>query len=295
MTELSDLDIDREHRGDEPELEFGPDAAMIAEPEPPRPGSGLLPWVSAVLILIAGAFGWWYWGRPSPPAEEPVPPMPAVTAPAEPPPPASTVEEPLELPPLAASDAAVARLVGALSAHPQLARWLAHEALVERFVAAVDNVADGKSPRAHVDFAQPQGDFEVVHRDDAIYLDPASYERYDTAAAVIASLDVEGTAKLVRQLEPLFDESYAQLGYANRRFRNRLLAAIDALLAVPVIEQPPELREKVRSYELADPQLEALSPAQKHLLRMGPINARAVQAKLRAIRARLTAEAEVSK
>ena len=43
------------------------------------------------------------------------------------------------------------------------------------------------------------------------------------------------------------------------------------------------------SYELRDPQLESLSDAQKHLLRMGPRNVETIQAKLRAIRQALVA------
>ena len=39
----------------------------------------------------------------------------------------------------------------------------------------------------------------------------------------------------------------------------------------------PELKEKGLVYVYADLTLEQLSPAQKHLLRMGPANARAIQ------------------
>ena len=46
-------------------------------------------------------------------------------------------------------------------------------------------------------------------------------------------------------------------------------------------EGEPELLAGIRSYHFADPALEELSPAQKTLLRMGPGNARLVQAKLR--------------
>ncbi len=38
---------------------------------------------------------------------------------------------------------------------------------------------------------------------------------------------------------------------------------------------------KVKTYRYVDPKLEALSPAQKQLLRMGPENAQKIQAKLR--------------
>ena len=40
------------------------------------------------------------------------------------------------------------------------------------------------------------------------------------------------------------------------------------------------LERKLNSFEYADPRLEALSPAQKHLLRLGPEYAARVQGKL---------------
>ena len=57
-----------------------------------------------------------------------------------------------------------------------------------------------------------------------------------------------------------------------------------SMLAVPVPEQPPELVKGVLTYRYADPELEALSPAAKHLLRLGPENAREIQEKLRFFR-----------
>ena len=41
------------------------------------------------------------------------------------------------------------------------------------------------------------------------------------------------------------------------------------------------LRATSVTFQFADPELEALSPAQKHLLRMGPRNMRLVQHKMR--------------
>src|SRR5438094_562357 len=52
---------------------------------------------------------------------------------------------------------------------------------------------------------------------------------------------------------------------------------------VAVVEGDVELTPKVSTYAFADPALEGLSPAQKHLLRMGPKNERAIQAELRAL------------
>ena len=51
----------------------------------------------------------------------------------------------------------------------------------------------------------------------------------------------------------------------------------------PVVDGDVELTPKVITYAFADPALERLRPAQKHLLRMGPKNERAIQAELRAL------------
>ena len=50
-----------------------------------------------------------------------------------------------------------------------------------------------------------------------------------------------------------------------------------------VPEGPLELREAVGRYVYLDPSIESLTPAQKHMFRLGPVNAGLVQEKLREI------------
>ena len=47
------------------------------------------------------------------------------------------------------------------------------------------------------------------------------------------------------------------------------------------------LEEKIKSFAMADEKLESMSQAQKHLFRMGPQNVRAIQSKLRELKALL--------
>jgi hypothetical protein len=242
-------------------------------------------WILLILLilLLAAAAVWTFVSR----GGEEAPPAPApVAAPAEPEgpqPPDEEEPEPLELPPLAASDEVVRRLVEGLSARPQLAAWLATDELIRKLVASVDNVAEGASPRPHLKNAAPQGAFPVLERDGEVYLDPAGYDRYDTATAVFTSLDPRGTVRLYRQLKPLLDEAYRDLGYPHADFNDTLTRALFRLLETPVVQGDIRLVPKVTSYELADTRLEALSPAQKNLLRMGPDNQRLIQAQLRAL------------
>ncbi len=271
----------------EPELEFEP---RIDDPEPPdsfaaKRRRSLWPWLIAAVLLVAAVLAWWLWSQRHQQGAEPPPAAAEPTAQSEPP--APEPEPPFELPALAQSDEIVARLVGALSAHPELTRWLAHEALIERFVAATDNIAEGRSPRSHFEFAAPKKGFRTVERGGELTIDPSSYQRYDTIAAIIRSLDTTGSVQLIGQLEPLFDQAYADLGYPQGNFRATLIEAIDALLAVPVRETPIELKAKITSYEFSDPKLEKLTAAQKHLLRMGPNNIQGIQAKLRELRTAL--------
>ncbi len=211
------------------------------------------------------------------------PPAPPVPPPPATPPPVETTPV-LELPPLDASDQAVRSLVEALSEHPRLAAWLAPDDLVRRFVAAVVDVANDESPRPHIGHLAPAGSFRVTEHQGALAIDPASFARYDRAATVFDSLDDEQTLELYRNLKPLLDKAYQDLGYPGGDFDVALAKAIDRLLATPIPAGRVIVKRRVKNYRFADPDLEALSSIEKQLIRMGPANARRVKAKLRRLR-----------
>jgi hypothetical protein len=188
--------------------------------------------------------------------------------------------EPLEVS-LDESDDLVRKLAGELSSHPKLTMWLMSDELIRNFVAAVDNVANGQSPGPQIDFFKPAGDFEVRDEAGELFLDPESYKRYDLVAEVFASMDSQGTVTLYRQLKPAIQEAYKDLGYPDANFDDTLKRALGVLLRVPVVKQDIQLEKKVITYTMVDPELESLSAAQKHLLRMGPDNVRVIQGKLR--------------
>ncbi|MFQ5744645.1 MAG: DUF3014 domain-containing protein [Acidobacteriota bacterium] len=234
--------------------------------------------IAAVVLVYVGFFR----GVPEPePVASPEPP-PAPPQVEEPPPPPA-----LELPPLDASDGFVRLLVTGLSTDPQLEKVIAAHRLIHTLVAVVDNIASGEDPRRLLEFLEPDRKFRVLKHGDTTVINPASYKRYDWAAAVFASLDTDGTAKLLHDLEPLLDEAYQELGYPSAKFMGALNAAIDRLAATPIPDGDPVVRLGVLTYRFADPTFEALSPAEKHLLRMGPANARTIQAKLKELKAAL--------
>jgi len=192
---------------------------------------------------------------------------------------------------LKTSDAVVRELAAGLSSNPKLAAWLVNDDLIRRFTASVNNIAAGMSPRAHLEFLRPKEGFEVDRRGgDVLVIDEHSYHRYDLPSAVFSSLDTEGTVALYRELKPLIDEAYREIAPPGRSFDDRLQAALDHMLAVPVVDGPTQVLERVVTYAWADDELEAMSGAQRHLLRMGPDNVRKIQSKLSELKVALIAQ-----
>ena len=181
------------------------------------------------------------------------------------------------------SDDPVRGLLGDLSAHPVFGQWLRTKDLIRRFVAAVDAIANGQSPRPQMDFFALGGPFKALSRNGGTYLDPASYERYNVIADVLDSVSAAGCARLYASFRPLFQKAYKELGYPKEDFHQTVLKAIVEILKVPVADEPIALEKKVSSYAMVDPKLEELSAAQKHVLRMGPENLQLIQVKLREI------------
>jgi hypothetical protein len=250
--------------------------------------------VAALLVLGLAAIFWQRWrGDETPAQQPPPPPSPQVLERAEtvePPPPAASEASPESavvavstepLPALEASDAFIRAAAREISRHPSFARWLAQEDLIRLFVVSVDNIAEGRTPRKHLPFLRPQAKFLVSGSGSELRIDPSGYRRYDRVADVVSSLDAEGCAALYLRVKPLVQRSYHEMGYPGLDFDDRLGQAIAELIAVPVAPEAPPLVEEVLRYEFADPDLEALSDAQKHLLRMGPRNVQRIQRKLR--------------
>lgn len=244
---------------------------------PSRRRRVLLP-VVIVTALVAGGLGWFFLRSDDTPG--PLEPTFSPSAPAPPPAPGVVVDSPIDLPAVDTSDAFLRRLVAGLSAHPQFAEWLVTDELAHRLVTTVANLADGLSPAPQLGFMALRDTFRVAEAEERVVVDPASWRRYDRMAAVFTSLDTEGTARLIRRTEPLLEQAHARLGLPDRTFRGDLQRAIANLLAVDVPAQPPELVRGEIGWEYADPRLEGSSSAAKHVIRMGPDNARNVQAKL---------------
>ena len=192
------------------------------------------------------------------------------------------------LPSLDESDPVVRQMAAGLSSHPEIARWLARTALVRTLTVVVVNVADGETPRPHLDFLAPKERFRPARRPGRLLVpDPAGFSGYDRFGDAVASVNAEAAASAFRTLAPLFEAAYVELGHPEGGFPKALDKAKEALLAVPVLRDEVELVPHAIGFRYADAKLEALTPAQKQFLRIGPRNVALVQAKLRELAAAL--------
>ena len=198
----------------------------------------------------------------------------------------------IELPPLDQTDPLVRNLVRQLSSHPGVAAWLTSDRLIRNFTAVVANVAEGPTPAVHLRVLRPAATFKVIERGGRVTIDPRGYERYDAFAAAAASIDPAGAARLYATLKPRIEDAHRDLGSSTSLDRT-LEQAIVALLKTPVVADPIAVRpEGGTGYAFTDPALEALTPAQKQLLRTGSANVRTIQASLRSIALALGIPAE---
>lgn len=252
-----------------------------------------------MFVLAAGLVGaLWYFRDDIRPADEPVVVQPETVVeevptqrgpihPLASPRSSATLDgELVALPPLDDSDSYfLLALIDSFG--PDVGRVLVNEALIDKFVATVDNLT-----RSHVaEKIRPVGRLPEAFRVDAernsgqFYLRPDNYERYDLLVSLVAKADLEVVAATYRRFYPLFQESYVRLGYPNGYFNDRVVEVIDHLLLTPEPEEPIRLARPHVLYEFADPELEALSSGQKLLLRMGGQHAATIKRVLQGLRA----------
>jgi hypothetical protein len=248
-------------------------------PPDERPTRHTVLWAAAAVLVVAAAVATFIVWR-GVPTSAPAAAVPSVSPAAPPARPLGGEAASIVLPPLDDTDPLVRELVKAISAHPTVAAWLTTDGLIRNFTVAVTDVAEGHTPARVLRALRPSTRFAVVERGEDLFIDPASYGRYDAIAAAATSLDAAGAARLYATLKPRIEEAYRELGYPEPSFDRMLERAIADLLRTPIVDDPIRVEPRGIGYAFADPKLEALTPAQKHLLRTGPRNVRAIQAAL---------------
>ncbi|MGE0363641.1 MAG: DUF3014 domain-containing protein [Vicinamibacterales bacterium] len=271
MSQLDDLPLDPARDGAGPATTF----------ETPRPSWAPLALI-AVAIAVLGALGWYVWQRSRPtPQTATASAAPAAEAPA-------AAAPAVVLPPLEQMDPFLRTLLSGLSAHPQLLAWLATDDLLGSLATAIDRLAQGQSPARDLAPLRPAAGFAVATRRGATVVDARSFARYDGLAAAVASVDPARLAEAFRTIEPRLSEAWARQGHSGS-VRDAVQRAAAVVASTPDAPDEIAVVQRVSGYGYANPGLESLPPAQKHVLRMGPANAARVRQAASAFAAALAA------
>ena len=258
------------------------DLARDGELPPPTPARGpgwLVPAVALVAFCGLLAALWVYRSRSEKPPAQVIAGPESPVAPSR----AAAPEPPSTLPALADLDAFARGLLSPLLKTTAGQSWLTTDHLAEQFTAIVQGVAEGRAPTRMLSRFRPSTPFSVVAKGDRTIIDPQSYARYDAIADAVGAFDAAGAAQAYKTLSPRLNEAYAQLGIQDSTLDAALRRALVVLLSTPVPAGDIAVAPSGGTYVFTDPTLEALTPAQKLLIRTGPANARRIQTQLAAI------------
>jgi hypothetical protein len=188
------------------------------------------------------------------------------------------------------AETSFSKLAAGWSSDPLFQQWLQGPS-VRQLTAAVQLVADGQSPVPALPGFRLAGPYEVREQvtpspkgkprpPTRLFVSPQAFGRYDVLVKAFTSLDAAAAGDAWAALRPGFDAAFGEIGKPGTRFEDVLERALRRLTSVEFPQGEVELTAKGALYQYADPTLEALSPAEKQLLRLGPTNGRAVQGKL---------------
>ena len=264
-------------------------------------------WVIAALVVGVSALAGYFFLLPAreelpPPTVAVTPPPPTApappTAPVPPPPTPATPEPPAilhpieaapseePLPELGKSDAPFRKALSDVLGKKALALVLSEE-LIHHIVVTVDNL-----PRKHlaadvVPLKRAEGKFITEGKAETLAIAAGNAARYSAYATAIKAVDSAKLVAVYRRFYPLFEHAYHEIGYPKAHFNDRLVVAIDDLLAAPDLDPPVRLTQPKILYEYADPDLEGRSSGQKIMMRIGQTNVARFKGKLREIRQRV--------
>lgn len=254
----------------------------------------------ALIVGLAGAYYYYLREHQAQPAPATSASAPATTTPAPQasPQPQPAIRHPLEtpqpqaaqsLPTLENSDAMVRRSLVELMGDKAFAEIVVPSLLIRRIVATIDNLPRPTAPRRMIPLNQVPGAFVTSGDAKNATIAPANFVRYAPYVRVMESMDPRALVYSYVRAYPLFQRAYEELGYPGKYFNDRLMQAIDDMLAAPEIDTPIAVMKPRILYEFADPDLETRSAGQKLMIRMGKENALRVKARLWEIRRELLA------
>jgi hypothetical protein len=247
---------------------------------------------TAIFVAAGLVGGYLWWQQETAPADlatvapEPIVAAPSTSADSTPAThyPVVTGDEAVFLPALADSDNALIQTMVALVGSDNWRQMFVPERIVRRIVATVDNLPRHDAPVGLWPLRPVGGAFQSRVSETGLAIDPANSARYARYIDMVRALDVHEVVRIYHAYYPIFQQAYVELGYPQGYFNDRLIVAIDDLLAAPEPSQSPAIAQPKVRYQFADRELEDRSAGQRIMLRIGIDNAQVVKGKLRDFR-----------
>ena len=191
-------------------------------------------------------------------------------------------EEQVILPELDSSDEWVREAVAPVS--PELAQWLDTDQIIRNYMIIINDFSQGLRIDKHMRFLKFEQPFTADENANGLFMARKSYQRYNKLAAAIAAIDEQAALAIYKKTKPLLLQVFAEFSYPEEYSLDGIFnKAAEQILAAPVIDGKIALVQHAIRYKFADPELEALNPVQKQMIRMGPENTRIIQNKVRTL------------
>lgn len=184
------------------------------------------------------------------------------------------------LPPLGESDAVFKQDLLDLSSG--FFPWLNSKNIIKQWLVAANDFSQNLRPNKHFHQFKLNQPFHVTSDNAGMYITGQSYHRYNSLASAVHVVNVESALALYSKYRPLLEQVFAEFAYPEEyQVEDVIKKATSNILQAPILEGKVRLVKPSVYYKFAEPKLEALSPVQKQMIRMGPENTRIIQAKLR--------------
>ena len=186
------------------------------------------------------------------------------------------IEPEITLPVLDESDAWFTTKLPTLTWRKELLKLVVTDDMIRRFVVFTDNFSQGTLAYEHTPLITPNTKFTALEQETAqgtqLQWDESSTRRFSMYVDLLRSMDSEMLVQRYGELKPLIDQAYAELGYPEQDFTEKLQNAITKVLDMEVPKAQPELERPSVMYKYKDESLESLDDAEKLLLRLGKEN-----------------------
>ena len=190
------------------------------------------------------------------------------------------IEEPIqtELQPrleLDESDSWIQEALASIVWRKELLDLVMNDDMIRRFVVFVDNFSQGTISYSNSPFVKPLNDFHVkgaINNSESWEIDPSSFNRFSRYVALFKAADTDILIEKYIESQSLIEEAYAELGYSDNNFSEKLEASITKVLDIEYPKGEIEVIQPSVMYRYKDASIESLDDAEKLMIRLGKEN-----------------------